>query len=204
MRKIFAISILTIIFSVQLFAEKIITARWDANTDGVTIGYILHYGIAPKVYTTHMTIPGVDTTSAFASGFLVGIRYYFAVNAYNAKGEEGPYSNEISIVLVDPKCDPPLGLNSITIFPTRLVKTGSGNAGSLSEMYFVISSPNSSINYLSVRGNGSDIPDSIMSGDRLKPTLGSRFSVPPIKVNYSIFASNIYGCQAEQPTVFHN
>lgn len=209
MKLITAIVLFFLLFCASLRAQNTnVTAAWDANTDGITTGYILKFGTISHQYDSQIDAAGINTTAVVVPGLLIGVKYYFAVLAYNSLGQQGPLSNEINFTPSDPKCAYPLGQNAVVIFPTKLVKTGSGNAGSLSEIYFVVSSPNSPINYLSIRANGIDIPDSIMGPTippaSLKPTLGSRFTVPPIPVNYSIFATNAYGCQREQTTVFHN
>lgn len=208
MKKITLIFIIFVLFSANLLAQNFAIAAWDANTDAYTVGYILKYGTASGQYDNQIIIPGINTTSIPVPNLVIGVKYYFVLTAYNSDNQQGPATNETSHTVVDTKCAYPLGMNAINIFPTRLVKTGSGNAGSLSEIYFVVSSPNSPIIYLSIRANGIDIPDSIMGPTippaSLKPTLGSRFTVPPISVVYSIYAANAYGCQREQPTTFHN
>jgi len=76
------------------------TLTWDAVTtyqDGSpldSVNYRLYYGASPGLYTTAINV-GNGTTYAimnFSSG-----TYFFAVTVYDASGNEGGYSNEVSI-----------------------------------------------------------------------------------------------------------
>jgi hypothetical protein len=63
------------------------TCLWDANTDGVTVGYRVFYGLAPGDTTTGSVDAG-NTTTATVQNLTPGIRYYFVVRAYNAPGSK--------------------------------------------------------------------------------------------------------------------
>jgi trimeric autotransporter adhesin len=77
------------------------TLLWDAVTtyeDGSALpvppDYRLYYGASPGIYTTAIAVGNVPTyvLMNFPSG-----AYYFAVTAYDAAGNEGAFSNEISV-----------------------------------------------------------------------------------------------------------
>jgi len=79
-----------------------VTLSWQAptnNADGTTLvdlkGYKVHYGSASKSYsdTIQVTNPGITT---YVVDNLEAGKYYFAVTAYNAAGQESSLSSEVS------------------------------------------------------------------------------------------------------------
>jgi len=79
-----------------------VTLSWQApteNADGSTLvdlkGYKVHYGPSSKTYsdTIQLTNPGLTT---YVVQNLAAGRYYFAVTAYNAAGQESSLSPEVS------------------------------------------------------------------------------------------------------------
>jgi hypothetical protein len=79
-----------------------VTLSWQAptnNADGTTLvdlkGYKVHYGPASKSYsdTVQVTNPGITT---YVVDNLESGKYYFAVTAYNAAGQESSLSSEVS------------------------------------------------------------------------------------------------------------
>jgi len=79
-----------------------VTLSWQAptsNADGTTLvdlkGYKVHYGSAAKTYsdTIQVTNPGITT---YVVDNLKAGKYYFAVTAYNAAGQESSLSSEVS------------------------------------------------------------------------------------------------------------
>jgi hypothetical protein len=181
------------------------TCLWDANTDGVTVGYRVFYGLAPGDTTTGSVDAG-NTTTATVQNLTPGIRYYFVVRAYNAAGDLGPPSNEVSLVLAGQgECDYPLGAKAVSIFPTKLTKTGSGGPGSKAYVQFQAASPNSPIQHLGLKTQGVEIaaqdgapPAYLTSGGVLW------FSIPAASGTYplSIVATNVAGCLRDQATGF--
>jgi hypothetical protein len=72
-----------------------ITLQWDANAEPDLAGYKVHHGLGIRSYTTHIDVGKTDITTV--AGLLPNTRYYFAVTAYDAYGNESGYSNEVSM-----------------------------------------------------------------------------------------------------------
>ena len=184
-------------------ADGTVTAIWDPTPDAT--GYRLYYGLTPGLDETGVR---VDTTSTSVpiAGLTAGRTYYFHVRAVNAAGVSAA-SMEVSflvpgVVASDP-CAFPLGATSVTIFPTgKFQKTGSGGPGSKAFISFQAASPNSPVVFLSVRANGTDIPDSVTQGTNLRAAGSLWFTIPPLAASYAIYARNLAGCSREQPTGF--
>lgn len=71
---------------------------WDGSQGAA--GYEIHYGTAPGTYQV-----AIDTslaTTIIVGDLINGQTYYFAALAYNAEGDESPYSNEVSATPSDP------------------------------------------------------------------------------------------------------
>ena len=70
---------------------------WDAVTSANLSGYRVYFGTAPGTYI-QAAGQGLDVgniTTYMVTGLATGIRYYFAVRAYDASGTESAYSNEV-------------------------------------------------------------------------------------------------------------
>jgi hypothetical protein len=192
-------------------ATGIVTAFWDASTDGVTIGYRLFYGLVPAFDDNDAVKieAGAATSVALPIAMMqAGRLYYFRVRAYNMAGVMSPPSNEVTYLIPqapgDP-CAPPLGVNAISIFKTgKLNKTGSGGAGSKAFITFQAASPNSPIVALSIRANGVDVPDSLTEGSNLRAVGSLWFTIPagPATFTFSIYGRNGAGCTRDLPTGF--
>jgi hypothetical protein len=81
----------------ELFAEDVRLA-WNPNQAPDVAGYKLHIGTESRKYTATVVVG--TSTSYTVTGLGKGTRY-FAVTAYDAKGDESGYSNEI-FVAIDP------------------------------------------------------------------------------------------------------
>jgi hypothetical protein len=190
-------------------ATGIVTAIWDANTDGVTTGYRLFYGLTPAFDDNDaVTVEAGAATSVALpiAAMQAGRLYYVRVRAYNAAGVLSAPSNEVAFLVPAAPGDPcafPLGATSVSVFVTgKLNKTGSGGPGSRAFITFQAASPNSPIILLSVRANGVDVPDSVTEGSNLRAPGSLWFTIPPIAASYSVFARNAAGCARDQPTGF--
>lgn len=178
-----------------------VTAAWDANTDGVTVGYRVFYGLASGAETVPVEA-GMATTLTLT--LAPNTRYFFIVKAYNAANALSPPSNEVSWMTgadTDP-CAYPLGAKSVSVFPTKLTTTGSGQAGSKARIDFQVGSPNSPVVRTAIRTMGADV--SVVSGSDLSAIAGQWFTVPaaPATYNFSVAALNAAGCVREQTTTY--
>lgn len=71
-----------------------IKLEWDPNTETNLAGYLVYYGTASGGYSASNRL-GVVTNTTVAG--LAGDRtYYFALTAYDTKGLESDFSNEVS------------------------------------------------------------------------------------------------------------
>ena len=75
---------------------RTVTASWDAKTDQYTSGYRLYLGTSPTAMTS--TADAGNNTSRQLT-LATGTTYYFVVRGYNARGVEGPASNQAQITL---------------------------------------------------------------------------------------------------------
>jgi hypothetical protein len=69
-----------------------LTLRWDPNPEIDIAGYYLYYGPVSGQYTHTNNVGPLNATTI--SDLTDGIRYYFAVSAYNILGLEGALSDE--------------------------------------------------------------------------------------------------------------
>ena len=70
---------------------------WDPVTAPILAGYRVYYGTVPGMYvqTAGEGLNAGNVTGFTVSGLNKGVRYYFAVTAYDAAGLETGYSNEV-------------------------------------------------------------------------------------------------------------
>jgi chitodextrinase len=78
-------------------AVNTVTLAWDAVTDSNLAGYRIYYGTAAGTYVqaTGAGINVGNVTTNTVTGLSTGVRYYFAVTAFDASNKESPYSNEV-------------------------------------------------------------------------------------------------------------
>ena len=74
---------------------------WTALTDPRVIGYNIYYGTVPGRYIQRRTV-STATTGVTISKLPVGERYFFAVTAFNASGQDSEYSFEVAVTVGDP------------------------------------------------------------------------------------------------------
>jgi Bacterial Ig domain/Fibronectin type III domain len=77
-----------------------VTLGWNANPETDVVGYRIHYGVAPLNYTTVLDVGNI--TTATVPNLTVGVKYYFAVTAYNAFAIESLPSDEVSYTVAAP------------------------------------------------------------------------------------------------------
>lgn len=70
---------------------------WDPATAPALSGYRVYYGTVPGVYGQSLG-NGINVGNVLThtiTGLISGVRYYFAVTAYESSGNESGYSNEV-------------------------------------------------------------------------------------------------------------
>jgi hypothetical protein len=81
-----------------------LTLAWDPNAEPDLAGYILWYGTQPGTYTASVDVG--NQTSYHVGNLNDGATYYFAVQAYDARGAASARSSEVSaavpVVLTGP------------------------------------------------------------------------------------------------------
>ena len=109
-------------FVTGAFAEtRSVTLAWDANAEPDIAGYKVYWGTSSGVYNQ---FDDVSQTTALVSDLTVGVRYYFAVTAYNEAGVESGYSEEVSEIVPSPDSTPEPQLVNIS---TRVRVHGGDN-----------------------------------------------------------------------------
>ncbi len=93
--KIVAASILLLSAPLTLRAASVRLA-WNPSSGRSVVGYKVHYGLKHGKYTQMVQVKGRLTTKTVIKGLNEGKTYFFAVSAYNKKGQESPLSSEIS------------------------------------------------------------------------------------------------------------
>ena len=91
-------------FATSAFAEtSSVSLSWHPNTEPDIAGYKVYWGTSSGVYGQ---FSDVSQTTASVSDLTVGVRYYFAVTAYNEAGLESGYSEEVSAIVSPPDSTP--------------------------------------------------------------------------------------------------
>lgn len=98
-------AILLLSVGVALGAD--VTLKWDANTEADLAGYKLYHGTMsrtdpfsqPPFYNSPYDV-GNETVFTIRN-LQEGVKYYFAVTAYDVTGNESGYSNEVSTMFID-------------------------------------------------------------------------------------------------------
>lgn len=78
-------------------ATSNVSLIWEASADPSVVGYNIYYGGQNGNYTNTTSVG--NSTNAVVSGLVEGSTYYFAVTAYDAYGDESPFSNQISYIV---------------------------------------------------------------------------------------------------------
>jgi len=83
--------------NVHAFSVKL---QWDPNTEPDLAGYKLYYGTASQNYSHTIDLGQVNSYQV--GNLQDGLKYYFAVTAYDIDGNESGFSNEVSAQEVFP------------------------------------------------------------------------------------------------------
>jgi len=74
--------------------------NWNPNLDTSVTGYRVYYGTASGNYSSSVNVGNV--TNNAVAGLASGITHFFAITAYNAVGDESPFSSEVTVRQADP------------------------------------------------------------------------------------------------------
>jgi len=99
MRRLFCFFILLLVLSVATLSVRgaegaQVTLAWDQTSDAAAIGYRLYWGTESRQYALLADVG--NATSEVVSNLQDGVTYYFAVTAYDTRGNDSAYSNEVS------------------------------------------------------------------------------------------------------------
>ena len=87
-------------------SSQTLTVSWNPNSEEDLAGYRVYYGTASRRYTNVIDVG--NHTYQEISGLKSGVRYYFAVTAYDLAGNESDFSEEVSAVLDEESSSMPL------------------------------------------------------------------------------------------------
>lgn len=103
------VAVCTIVTGVApAFAQAPVVAAWDANQDGVTVGYTVSVGVTPGAPLVTLD---VGAATSVALPLPLGSTYYVAVQGYNSDHIPGPPSAELVVDLSSPP-GPPASFNA--------------------------------------------------------------------------------------------
>ena len=91
-----SLALVSIFLTAGIAFARPVTAVWDRNTDGHTVGYRLYYGPSSGSYSIQID---VGNAVSHPLNLIPGIPHYFIVRAYNAAGVLGASSNEFPVTL---------------------------------------------------------------------------------------------------------
>lgn len=121
---LFCLLLLLISSAASLSEAADVTLAWDANNEPQVSGYRVYYGTASRIYSSSINTGKVAIYRV--TGLADETRYYFAVTACDASGNESAYSNEVSTTTPTPgtAC-------TYSITPATASFSASGGAGSI-------------------------------------------------------------------------
>ena len=93
--KLLAASFLILCTTLPSHAASVRLA-WNPSPGRSVLGYRVHYGLIRGKYTHVVQVVGRHTNKVEIKGLKEGKTYFFSVTAYNKKGEESAFSDEIS------------------------------------------------------------------------------------------------------------
>lgn len=83
-----------------------VSLSWDPSPDPAVVGYNLYFGPGSRTYTNF--VPAGNVTSIAITNLADDGIYYFAATAYDTKGLESDFSNEVSYNVPAAASAPPL------------------------------------------------------------------------------------------------
>jgi len=97
MKKLILSIMFILFFAAYSFAGPSTRAVWDESPEPNAAGYYLYYGTESGVYPNAAKIEGKENNCYVLTDLplVEGVKYYLVVTAYNDKGFESGYSNEV-------------------------------------------------------------------------------------------------------------
>lgn len=123
------------LLAAPVWARQGLTAAWEANTDPYTVGYRLFGGTQSGVYSWNLDV-GNATSAPVPALTQVGT-YYFVVRAYNAAGEMGPASNEVSYTVGGGTPGVPTALSASSVGSRVTLTWGPPSTGGVASSYLL-------------------------------------------------------------------
>lgn len=95
---VFAFASFVFLFLASMSNAADVKLAWDANTETNLAGYKVHYGLTSQIPFEHSVDVG-NVLIHTVTGLGEDVTYFFAVTAYNDKGEESAYSDILEYVV---------------------------------------------------------------------------------------------------------
>jgi hypothetical protein len=117
------VMIVLIFLTANAFSAEL-TLVWGSNGASHSAGYRIYYGTCSGIYTSCVDAGQVDHFTI--SDLVAGQIYYFAVTAYNDRGQDGHFSKEVAYRPSEEKAvagTVPMRLKIIPMVPAPLVLT---------------------------------------------------------------------------------
>ena len=120
-QKLLAVSLLILCVAAPVRAASI-KIGWNPSTYPAVVGYKVHYGTETRKYAKTIQVEGRLTTEAVVENLDEGKTYFFSITACDAKGNESPYSPEITNGPKKSGRKPPAGQSENTAGPRQTSK----------------------------------------------------------------------------------
>lgn len=107
-KQLFWGAILTVFMTIILFSigqARELIISWDRNAEADLAGYKIYYGTSSGQYTQIIDVGQV--TSYTVGGLSEGVKYFFAVTAYDTAKNESDFSQEVSATIPVTDMTPP-------------------------------------------------------------------------------------------------
>lgn len=114
MKKVLVLLMVVFAASFSMAQSEMVKLVWDANTETDLAGYKMYWGDVSGSYGTPVDVGLVTEHPLDLSEWTDGV-YYFAVTAYDNRGNESGYSNEVSYEVDHTAPTPPVGCRILKI-----------------------------------------------------------------------------------------